>query len=219
MKWTALHHAVHDGGLEVTKLLIEAGADIHAKTANGATVLMRAAQGNDVNTIQYLLEQGAGGKKIFAQNKKEQTVVDIAEQWCEHKSYETIKQHFDSIKPPKEKRGKPKPKPKPKPSGVAVQPPTEPSGNGDLVGIQGRRLVHLPDADQLKHALEDSDMMAKATSDSKEALRVSNERWTTAPRTAEILQRKKEIRHTPKIVENVHRIWAKNQIQPVGKVS
>ena len=37
MGWTALHHAVSSGGLAVTKLLIEAESDIHAKTSNGAT--------------------------------------------------------------------------------------------------------------------------------------------------------------------------------------
>lgn len=37
MGWTALHHAVSSGGLGVTKALVESGADIHAKTANGAT--------------------------------------------------------------------------------------------------------------------------------------------------------------------------------------
>ena len=37
MGWTALHHAVSSGGINVTKSLVEAGSDIHAKTANGAT--------------------------------------------------------------------------------------------------------------------------------------------------------------------------------------
>ena len=59
-----------------------------------------------------------GYKKIFVQNKKEQNVIDIAEQWCDYDSYKTLKDHFDSVKPPKEKRGKPKPKPKAKPSGT-----------------------------------------------------------------------------------------------------
>ena len=37
MGWSALHHAVSSGGLAVTKLLVEAESDIHAKTSNGAT--------------------------------------------------------------------------------------------------------------------------------------------------------------------------------------
>ena len=57
--------------------------------------------------------------------------------------------------------------------------------------------------------------MANATTISKEILRRNNEQWSSVPRTAELLQRKKDIRTTPKIIENVHRIWAKNQIMPL----
>lgn len=214
MKWTPLHHAVSSGGFGVTKLLLEAGADIHAKTQNGATVLMRAAQGSDAKVIQHLIDQGAGGKKIFIQNKKEQNVVDIAEQWCDFDSYKILKDHFDSVTPPKDKRGKPKPKPKPKPSGMVKLDEPEETAEGDLNGVQGRKLLHLPDADDLKRALVDSEAMANATTISKEILRRNNEQWSSVPRTAELLQRKKDIRSTPKIIENVHRIWAKNQIMP-----
>ena len=99
--------------------------------------------------------------------------------------------------------------------------PTEETA--DLDGIQGRKLIHLPDADELKYdhsnstplyiffrrALVDSEAMANATTISKEILRRNNEQWSSVPRTAELLQRKKDIRTTPKIIENVHRIWAK----------
>ena len=108
---------------------------------------MRAAQGSQAPVIEYLLAQGAGGKKIFVQNKKEQNVIDVAEQWCDYDSYKMLKDHFDSIKPPKEKRGKPKPKPKAKPSGtVVVTPKTiEPT-----IDLGTTKLMHLPDAEQLK---------------------------------------------------------------------
>ena len=55
MKWTPLHHAVSSGGLSVAKLLVEAGADIHAKTQNGATVLMRAAQVNKQHLLVKMI--------------------------------------------------------------------------------------------------------------------------------------------------------------------
>ena len=61
----------------------------------------RLFQGSDVDVIRYLIEQGAGGKKVFVENKKEQTVIDIAEQWCDYDSYVVLKDHFDSIAPPK----------------------------------------------------------------------------------------------------------------------
>ena len=111
---------------------------------------MRAAQGSQVAVIEYLLENGAGGKKIYAQNKKEQTVIDIAEQWCDFDSYKALKDHFDKVKPPKEKRGKPKPKPKAKPSGTVVLAPKTLEPGLDADGVTGTKLLHLPDADQLK---------------------------------------------------------------------
>ena len=54
-----------------------------------------------------------------------------------------------------EKRGKPKPKakPKPKPSGMVKLEETPTEEPADLDGIQGRKLIHLPDADELKYGL------------------------------------------------------------------
>ena len=60
-------------------------------------------QGSDIEIIKYLIENGAGGKKIFVQNKKEQNVIDVAEQWCDYDSYKVLKDHFDSVTPPKVK--------------------------------------------------------------------------------------------------------------------
>jgi len=66
----------------------------------------------------------------------------------------------------------------------------------ELSGIQGKKLIPLPDAEQLRwtcklyfelvqlvllrKALLDSDTMANATTVSREALRRSNEQWTSA---------------------------------------
>ena len=62
---------------------------------------MRAAQGSDPQVISLLLEAGAGGKKIFAENKKGKTVMDVAGQWCDSKSFTILKEHFDKVPPPK----------------------------------------------------------------------------------------------------------------------
>lgn len=62
---------------------------------------MRAAQGSDPEVISLLLEAGAGGKKIFAENKKGKTVMDVAGQWCDSKSFRILKEHFDKVPPPK----------------------------------------------------------------------------------------------------------------------
>ena len=75
-------------------------------------------------------------------------------------------------------------------------------------------LIPAPFTYFFRRALVDSEAMANATTISKEILRRNNEQWSSVPRTAELLQRKKDIRTTPKIIENVHRIWAKNQIMP-----
>ena len=57
-----------------------------------------------------------------------------------------------------EKRGKPKPKakPKPKPSGMVKLEETPTEEPADLDGIQGRKLIHLPDADELKYVHSNS---------------------------------------------------------------
>lgn len=63
--------------------------------------MMRAAQGSDPEVVSLLLENGAGGKKIFAENKKGKNVIDIAEQWSDIESYKILKTHFDKVPKPK----------------------------------------------------------------------------------------------------------------------
>ena len=77
MKWTPLHHAVSSGGLSVAKLLVEAGADIHAKTQNGATVLMRAAQVNKHHLIGKLFGARGQGNELCSRQTLE--VSDFTE--------------------------------------------------------------------------------------------------------------------------------------------
>ena len=62
---------------------------------------MRAAQGSDPEVVSLLLENGAGGKNIFAENKKGKNVIDIAEQWSDLESYKMLKDHFDKVPKPK----------------------------------------------------------------------------------------------------------------------
>jgi ankyrin repeat protein len=54
-----LHLAAQSGADGVIAQLIEAGADIHVKTATGATALMLAAQSGSTKAVSILLEHGA----------------------------------------------------------------------------------------------------------------------------------------------------------------
>jgi ankyrin repeat protein len=55
---TPLMHAANND-LNLTKLLIENGADISAKNTSGFTALIRAVQGKKIEIVKYLIEQGA----------------------------------------------------------------------------------------------------------------------------------------------------------------
>lgn len=214
MKWTALHHAVTSGGVEVSKLLVENGADINAKTFNSATVLMRAVQGSDSKVVSFLLENGAGGKKIFAENKKGKTVMDIAEQWTDLETFRILKEHFDKVPPPKDKRGGPKKKPKEK---TKVEKPKV-EETSEVVQQSNIILAPLPGKDEVARGLSGKHPLSSASQTSKNIFAVNNSHWASAPHTAQLLQRRKDVRMTPIIIQNVHRIWAKNSIMPKVEV-
>jgi uncharacterized protein len=57
--WTALHYAAASGSTEAMTLLINAGADVNAKSPNGTTALMMAARENHPESARLLLKSGA----------------------------------------------------------------------------------------------------------------------------------------------------------------
>lgn len=58
-QWSALHYAAASGSLKAVKILLDAGADINAKSANGTTPLMMAARENKEEVARFLLSKGA----------------------------------------------------------------------------------------------------------------------------------------------------------------
>ncbi|MDX1711879.1 MAG: ankyrin repeat domain-containing protein, partial [Rhodovibrionaceae bacterium] len=56
---TALHVAVHTGRLDMARLLIAHGADVHARAAGGTTALHMAARGGHVGALELLVAEGA----------------------------------------------------------------------------------------------------------------------------------------------------------------
>jgi uncharacterized protein len=64
--WTALHLAAFFGHLDAARLLVEAGADVHAVSRNSLqnTPLHAATSGRHSNVALYLLECGASGSVI-----------------------------------------------------------------------------------------------------------------------------------------------------------
>ena len=56
---TPLHYAARHDHVDVAKLLLEAGADVNAKEANGIWPLLMAISNNNMAVAQSLLERGA----------------------------------------------------------------------------------------------------------------------------------------------------------------
>ena len=72
---TALHWAVTMGHRDVVALLIERGANVEAKAADGHTPLHMAAREGDAQMVQCLLEARANPNST---NNASQTAVDLA---------------------------------------------------------------------------------------------------------------------------------------------
>lgn len=58
-EWTALHYATFAGHAELVEHLLDAGADINARSSNGSTVVMMAAREGHAALAQRLLAAGA----------------------------------------------------------------------------------------------------------------------------------------------------------------
>lgn len=74
--WTPLHFAAYsqrDSALEIVRVLIDAGADLSARTNNGRTALHLAASNSDgAEIVEYLIECGANKE---AQDHNERTPI------------------------------------------------------------------------------------------------------------------------------------------------
>lgn len=58
-EWTALHYAALAGHAELVATLLEAGADINARSTNGSTAIMMAVRESHAELAKRLLEAGA----------------------------------------------------------------------------------------------------------------------------------------------------------------
>ncbi|XP_063039908.1 ankyrin repeat and EF-hand domain-containing protein 1 [Engraulis encrasicolus] len=117
--WTPLHHACHAGQVNIIDLLIQSGAGMEAMALNGSTPLIRAIESCRPDCVDYLIKAGA---KITAENKKEQTCMDIARSYGDPRIVELIQLKLDTLPKPKEKKGKAgKPGAKAKPAPAAKE--------------------------------------------------------------------------------------------------
>ena len=60
---TPLLYAARDGRLESARLLVDAGANVEAKDANGITPLLMAIANNHIDVARFLIEQGADDQR------------------------------------------------------------------------------------------------------------------------------------------------------------
>jgi ankyrin repeat protein len=65
--WTPLHFACHAGQQDIVELLVKSGAVIDALSINNSTPLSRAIESCRLDTVKYLLDNGA---KFQLENRK-----------------------------------------------------------------------------------------------------------------------------------------------------
>ncbi|XP_070843747.1 ankyrin repeat and EF-hand domain containing 1a [Chaetodon trifascialis] len=92
--WTPLHHAAHAGQVELIDLLVEAGASIDARALGGGTPLMRAIESSRPSCVDFLIKAGAS---VNAENKKEQTCLDVARAYADSRIIDLVKDKMDSL--------------------------------------------------------------------------------------------------------------------------
>ena len=89
---TALAAAAQNGHAAVVRQLLAAGADVDAKTYNGATALIWAAAGGQAAMVRQLL---AAGADLDARDNYGNTALEIAEVLHEEDGWE---EHFDVVR-------------------------------------------------------------------------------------------------------------------------
>ena len=73
--WTSLHGAAFYGHVDISRLLLQYKADIHARDNEGRTPLHEAARFNMVDTARFLLENGAD---VNARDNSRRTPLHVA---------------------------------------------------------------------------------------------------------------------------------------------
>jgi ankyrin repeat protein len=68
--WNLLHHAAAESNLEMVNLLLEYGADLHARCDICPTALWRAAQAEDCQMIKFLVQRGADVNELDLYGQK-----------------------------------------------------------------------------------------------------------------------------------------------------
>ena len=81
--WTVLMYAAWKGHLKSARVLLEHGADIHAKNNKGRTALMVAAKNDYLNFAKVLIQKGA---RVNETDRKGQTAL-IHAAWKGHLSF------------------------------------------------------------------------------------------------------------------------------------
>lgn len=74
--WAPIHYAASGPSPELTKLLLDRGADVDAESPNGTTPLMLAAQHAPQATVELLLQRGADPRR---RNRRGLQAIDFAE--------------------------------------------------------------------------------------------------------------------------------------------
>ncbi|KAI3387284.1 hypothetical protein SNEBB_003522 [Seison nebaliae] len=78
--WSALHHAVYNGHLDIVKYLIEElRFPVNQQTMNKCTPLMKAIEKNDLPIVQYLLSKNATIDEM--KTRRAETVIKLAERF------------------------------------------------------------------------------------------------------------------------------------------
>jgi ankyrin repeat protein len=85
--WTPLHYAASTGDDNVVTMLLNAHADVNAKSPNDTTPLMMAARGGFASTIQLLVQHGANP---LAKNQLGMTALDFGKRYSEPDSVKLL---------------------------------------------------------------------------------------------------------------------------------
>nr|XP_030124660.3 ankyrin repeat and EF-hand domain-containing protein 1 isoform X2 [Taeniopygia guttata] len=117
--WTPLHHACYNGHLDITEVLVKAGAAVNAPAIGDATPLMRAIEACRLDMVYFLITAGADVQAINSNGK---SVLDLAQVFEDATIIELLENQLQILAEEQEKEeakpakgGKPKPAELPKP--------------------------------------------------------------------------------------------------------